>query len=58
MLISIDHDELDALRTVLAVADDLVDHACATHDAHHQFGAFSRAKRLVVDLLVRTEAMP
>jgi hypothetical protein len=50
-------EETAAMRTVAAVAFDLVDHATAS-DATQDFAEFRRAYRMVMEMIERLERTP
>jgi len=59
LLPSVTPEELDAIRTVLAVAGDQVDRAVTSGlDTEEHRAAFYRARRMVIGLVARLEAAP
>ncbi len=57
MLPPVSPEETAAMRTVAAVAFDLVDHATAT-DTMQDFPEFRRAYRMVMEMIERLERTP
>ena len=58
MLPPVSPEETAAIRTVAAVAFDLVDHATASGEPAHNYADFRRAYRMVVEMIERLEKTP
>jgi hypothetical protein len=58
MVVHITPEALDALRTVLAVATDLVDAECTRFDRTHEFGHFHRSRLVVIEFIEHAERTP